>query len=153
MRKHTAFFALIFLLLFLCGSSFGQDQPAKANVSGKWQVAWTGRLGTENAVLDLHQRGSVLSGTFHDLHGDSILSGMVEKSAISFDVQFQGTRPFTISFSGTVEEDAMKGSSKAKGMTAYMGHGGEVVQPDRPWTAKRVSDDGAKKLSAQQGPQ
>ncbi|MGA2697585.1 MAG: hypothetical protein ABSE92_16090 [Terriglobales bacterium] len=157
MRKFSvfkfilSFIPIIFLLILSCALSFGEDQPA--DVSGKWQVAWTGRLGTENAILDVHQNGPVLSGTLHDLHGDSVLSGTVEKNAVSFDVEFKGTRPYTISFSGTVDEGAMKGSSKAKGVAAYMGHGGEVVQPDRPWTATRVSENKTKKLSAQQSSQ
>lgn len=155
MRKfsHSVIFFWLFIWasILWCGLSFGEDPPA--NISGKWQVAWTGRLGTENAILDLRQKGPVVSGTFHDLHGDSVLSGSVEKNAVAFDVQFKGVRPFTISFSGTVAEGAMKGSSKAKGVSAYMGHGGEIVQPDRPWTATRVSDEKAKKLSAQQNRQ
>jgi hypothetical protein len=142
---------LIFLLLLLYGSSFGQDQPS--HVSGKWQVVWTGRLGTENALLELHQNRSVLTGTFRDLHGDSVVTGIVEKNTVTFDVEFKAVRPFTISFSGTIDEGTMKGSSKAKGMEAYMGHGGEVVQPDRPWTATRVDEDKTKKLSAQRSSQ
>jgi hypothetical protein len=115
-----------------------------ADVSGKWQVSWEGRLGTESAVLEVRQDGAKLTGTFQDLHGLSPISGTVAEKQISFDVQFQGKRPFTIRFKGAVDTASngleIKGTSQAVGVEgagAYLGHAGEVVQPEHPWSAKR----------------
>ena len=112
------------------------------DVSGKWQVSWQGRLGTEQCTLQLQQDSSnKLQGTLLDQRGPSSLTGTVDGKKISFEVQFQGPRPFTTRFTGTVDADKIEGTSQAIGVGgtgAYLGHGGEVAQPEHPWTAKRV---------------
>lgn len=124
-----------------------EDSPATKpqDVSGTWQVSWQGRLGTEQGTLQLQQDGKNITGTFQDVHGLSSLSGTIEGKQISYEVQFQGARPFTTRFTGTLDktgEDAkIVGSSQAIGVGAtgaYMGHAGEVVQPEHPWSAKRA---------------
>jgi hypothetical protein len=70
------------------------------------------------------------------------VSGTIEGSTISLDVQFQEARPYTIAFKGTVNGDSISGTSQAQniGGKAYLGHGGEIVQPEHPWTATRPAD-------------
>jgi hypothetical protein len=142
---------LVSLLVLGCYPAFaGVDHPKvtpPANVAGKWQVSWTGRLGTEKGVLTLKQEGQKVSGTFDDLHGSSPLEGKVDGNKVTYDVQFAGKRPYTIDFTGTVNGDKIDGTSQAKnvgGNGAYLGHGGEVVQPERPWSATRIVDPPAK---------
>jgi hypothetical protein len=112
-----------------------------ANVFGKWQVAWQGRLGTEQCTLQLQQKSSnKLEGTLQDQRGLSPLSGTIEGNKVTFNVNFGGPRPFTTEFTGTVTAGKIEGTSKAinvEGAGAYLGHGGEVVQPEHPWTATR----------------
>jgi len=143
--------AVIFLPMSAAGQTHENlltSSAAKpADVSGKWQVSWQGRLGTEQCTLQLQQDGTKLTGTFQDVHGLSPLTGTVEEKRISFDVQFQGPRPFTIQFTGTTDKIAdggkIEGTSQAVGVGgagAYLGHAGEVVQPEHPWTAKRVAE-------------
>jgi hypothetical protein len=111
-----------------------------ANVAGTWQISWQVRLGAAHATVQLTQDGAKLSGTFQEMGVSSHLSGSVEGKNISFDVEFPGPRPYTIEFTGTVEGEKISGKSRAKdveGAGAYLGHGGEVVQPDHPWTASR----------------
>ena len=112
------------------------------DISGKWQVSWQGRLGTEQCTLQLQQDSSnKLQGTLQDQRGSSSLTGTVDGRKILFEVQFQGPRPFTTRFTGTVDADRIEGTSQAIGVGgtgAYLGHGGEVAQPEHPWTAKRV---------------
>jgi hypothetical protein len=113
------------------------------DVSGKWQAAWQGRLGTEPCTIELQQDSTKLKGTLQDQRGISPLSGTVDGKKVTFDVQFGGPRPFTTRFTGNVDADKIEGTSQAVGVGgggAYLGHGGEVVQPEHPWTAKRVSD-------------
>jgi hypothetical protein len=131
-------------------NSSAGDSAKPANVSGKWQVLLEGRLGTEPGVLQLQQDGAKLAGTFQDLHGFSPLSGTVVENQVSFDVQFQGQRPFTIRFTGTVDKPAdaneLKGTSQAilpDGGKVFLGHAGEVAHPEHPWTAKRIPNQPA----------
>ncbi len=127
-----------------------------ADVSGKWQVSWQGRLGTEQCTLQLQQDSSnKLSGTVQDQRGSSSLSGMIDGKKISFEVQFQGPRPFTTRFTGTVDSDRIEGTSQAigvGGVGAYLGHAGEVVQPEHPWTAKRVANQPVQPAAASSDP-
>jgi hypothetical protein len=113
------------------------------DISGQWQVAWTGRLGTEQCTLQIEQASGKLKGTLQDQRGSSQLSGTVDGTKVSFDVQFSGPHPFTTRFTGTVDADKMTGTSQAIGVGgagAYLGHGGEIVQPEHPWTAKRLAN-------------
>jgi hypothetical protein len=139
---------LVSLSLPCCFAQSGVNSTAKtaerAHVSGKWQMSWTGRLGTEKCSLDLQQDAGKLKGTFQDQRGSSSLTGTVDGNKISFDVDFKGPRPFTTRFTGTVDGDNISGTSQAIGIGgsgAYLGHGGEIVQPEHPWTAKRVTDE------------
>lgn len=121
---------------------FSDAQPE--DVSGNWQIAWETRLGTNSVTVHLQQDGKKLTGTFKDLHGLSSLSGTIDLNQISFDVQFQGPKPFTTRFSGKVIGDKIEGTSGAVNVTdggAYLGHAGEIVHPDHPWTATRVAKE------------
>jgi hypothetical protein len=139
-------------------SGAAPDKPLLAqplDVSGDWRAAWQGRLGTEQCVVHLQMKGTKLTGTFHDLRGTSPLSGTVDANRISFDVQFPGPRPFTIRFSGTADSAKITGTSQAVGVGgagAYLGHAGEVVQPEHPWTAKRDTDQAAQSREAGSNP-
>lgn len=116
------------------------SQTSVADVHGDWQVSWQNRLGTQQCVLHLQQEGTKLTGTLHDVHGDSPLSGSIADKQVVFDVEFQGAHPFSIRFTGNMSPDKIEGTSQATGVGgggAYLGHGGEVTQPEHPWTAKR----------------
>jgi len=119
------------------------DATGPVSVAGKWQVSLQARLGTVQATVDLQQDGSKLSGTFQESKSTSSLTGAVDGANVSFDVQFQGPRPYTIEFLGKVDGDKITGTSVAKNVGtagAYLGHGGEIVQPEHPWTATREPD-------------
>ncbi len=131
----------------------GSEKPAHAplaDVSGDWQVSWQGRLGAEQCVLHLQQDGARLTGTLKTLRGVSPLSGTVDEKRVSFDVQFQGPHPFTTRFIGTIgtaDSGKIDGTSQAVSVGtggAYLGHAGEVVQPEHPWTATRAANPAAK---------
>ena len=132
------------------------EKPSHAqlvDVSGDWQVSWQGRLGAEECVLHLHEDGTKLTGTLTSVHGLSSLSGTVDSKTfddaekrISFDVNFVGPHPFTTRFIGTASDGKIEGTSQAIGVGgsgAYLGHAGEIVQPEHPWTATRVVNQSA----------
>jgi hypothetical protein len=145
---HTSFVLILFALaLPFCFAQASGSNAAKAaepaNVSGKWQMSWTGRLGTEKCALDLQQDSAKLKGTFQDQRGSSTLSGSVDGNKISFDVEFKGPKPFTTRFTGTADGEKITGTSQAMGIGgsgAYLGHAGEIVQPEHPWSATRGTD-------------
>jgi hypothetical protein len=115
----------------------------QVNVSGTWQISWTVRLGTAHATVELKQDGSKLTGTFQQNGVSSPVAGTFQGKNITFEVAFQGPRPYTIEFNGDVDAEKMNGKSRAKnveGAGAYLGHGGEVVYPDHPWTASRAPE-------------
>jgi hypothetical protein len=136
------------------------EKPAHAqpvDISGDWQVSWQGRMGAEECVLHLRQDGTKLTGTLKSLHGLSSLSGTVDddKKQISFDVKFEGPHPFTTRFTGTVNDGKIEGTSQAIGVGgsgAYLGHAGEIVQPEHPWTAAHIANQPARTSEASSDP-
>ena len=132
------------------------DAPAKSqpkDFGGNWQVAWTNRGGTQQCILRLQQDGQKLTGTFQDGHGTSPLSGTVDEKQITFNVQFGGRYPFTIQFSGIATGGSIEGTSKAIGVEgAFLGHGGEIVHPEHPWTAKRLAGQSIQSSGASPNP-
>lgn len=156
-----AIFLLSAFALISVSSSTGQTKEnasssssAMSNdVSGKWQVSWQGRLGTEQCIVQMQQdSANKLKGTLQDQRGIASLTGTIDGKNVTFDVQFQGPRPFTTRFTGTADGDKMEGKSQATnvgGSGAFLGHGGEVVQPEHPWTAKRIVTEPASTQSSQ----
>ncbi len=142
------FFLAVFVF-FAVPVSEAQTLPsAPVDVTGDWQVAWQGRLGTEQCTLKLQSKDGVLSGTFQNLRGTSPVLGTLKGNQISLDVKFQGARPYTVRFTGIAEDGKLTGTSQATSVGtsgAYLGHGGEIVQPDHPWTAKRILTQSSKK--------
>jgi hypothetical protein len=138
-------FTLVVAAAFLVGgaqaTSNGRDPVLKtAKVRGKWRIAWDVRLGTVRGILDLKQNAAQVTGTFfEEINGKSFpLSGIVQGSDFTFDVSFTGPPPFTIEFKGTVDGEKITGTSAMKGSgQVFLGHAGEVDEPQHPWTATR----------------
>ncbi len=111
-------------------------KPAK--VRGKWRIAWDVRMGTIRGVLTLKQHADQVTGTFFEnLNGQTYsLSGSVQGKDITFDIPFPSSKPYTIEFKGTVDREKMTGTSARKGGgPVYLGHGGEIVDPQHSWLA------------------
>jgi hypothetical protein len=146
LRRVSLAFVFVPISLACCfaqsnGNAVTAAEPA--NLAGKWEMSWTGRMGTEKCMLELQQNSAKLKGTFQDQRGDSSLSGTIDGNKISFEVEFKGPRPFTTRFTGSIDGDKITGTSQAVGVGgagAYLGHAGEIVQPEHPWTATRAKD-------------
>jgi len=109
-----------------------------AKVGGKWRIAWDVRLGTVQGILSLKQSATKLTGDFQQYGHTYPLSGTIQGHAITFVVPFAGPPPYTIEFKGTVDgdNDSISGTSRlADGGQAFLGHAGEVDEPQRPWMA------------------
>jgi hypothetical protein len=118
-----------------------KDQPSTpkpVKVGGKWRIAWDVRFGTVRGILVLKQHADQVTGTFEEYGKTYSLTGNLQGQAITFDVPFGGPIPYTIEFKGTAEREKMTGTSGLKGGGhVFLGHAGEVQEPDRPWTATK----------------
>ena len=114
--------------------------PKTAKVRGKWRIAWNVRLGTVRGVLTFQQSTNQVTGTFEEYGQKFPLSGNVQGQAITFDVPFSGPPSYTIEFKGKIDGDGdeMRGTSTMKGGgRVFLGHAGEQVEPEHPWTATK----------------
>lgn len=110
----------------------------RAKVAGKWRIAWDVRLGTVRGILVLKQKADNLTGTFLEYGKSYALSGSVQGRAVTLVIPFTGPYPYTIEFNGTVDGNKIIGTSHSKGGgEVFLGHAGEVDEPQRPWTATR----------------
>lgn len=79
-------------------------------VSGSWQLSFTDMQGTpRQAVLQINQSGSKLTGTFQGQRGSGAVSGSMQGNQISLTVK-GGARQ--VSFSGTVDGNKMGGTTE-----------------------------------------
>ena len=149
-RECCKLIILAFVVVAACHAAHlpvdAADSPAPnsatvkpAKITGKWQIAWDVRLGTVRGIMDLKQKGNQVTGTFfeHTTSQTYSLSGSLQGKDITCDVAFPNSeRPYTIEFKGTVDGDKMTGTSAMKGSgQVFLGHAGEVDEPQRPWTA------------------
>jgi hypothetical protein len=133
---------LVALPLFLAA----QTKPA--NVSGKWQLSWEARIGTERDTIQLEQSESKLSGTFQGKpgspqgkSGSPKVSGNVDGTRVALQLDFPGPQPYTLLFIGTINGDKMSGNLEVPGVDkAYDWHGENVRPTNYTWSAIRQLD-------------
>lgn len=86
-----------------------QDKPQ--DVAGTWALTVETPQGTGNPTLTLKQDGETLTGTYlSQFFGERPVTGNMKGDAItfSFTVAMEGNT-VTVTYSGTVEKDTMKG--------------------------------------------
>ena len=123
-KRLVSLLVVVVALVFGLASSALAEEPAK--VAGKWEMTSEGRQGPMTQTLTIEQKGETIKGTIQSPRGETPFEGTVKGNKISFTVK--RTRPdgveMVIEYTGTVEGDSMKGTSKV----------GEFT---REWTAKR----------------
>jgi len=145
--KLTLFLLLGFAAVFAGDAQASpSDQPPTlksvklktVKVGGKWRIAWDVRFGTVRGILSLKDHADEVTGTFEEYGKTYPLRGSLKGQAITFDVPFGGPVPYTIEFKGKVERRRMTGTSGLKGGGhVFLGHAGEVQEPERPWIATK----------------
>jgi hypothetical protein len=140
MKIKTRLFLLsVSMLIVTC--SFAATNEKAPGVSGKWQLSWEARIGTETGTMQLEQADSKLSGSYRGHLTAPKISGTVEGNNISFSLEFQRTHPFTILFTGTINGDKMAGKFEIKDYpNGYDSHGENVRPSNYSWTAVRALD-------------
>ena len=91
-----------------------QDDATAPDISGNWQISWTGRKGNQQqATMQIKQDGNNFHGTFSGERGSVDMSGTLKNNKVSFTVQ--GPRR-SIKFTGTVDDNQMTGTTR-RGIT------------------------------------
>lgn len=91
-----------------------------ANVDGTWKLTVNSPMGQQNIDLNLATSGSELTGSLTGAMGSTeIKNGKVEGDSISFEAQI--TEPFAISITvtGDVAGDELKGQVKTQGFGSF----------------------------------
>ncbi len=100
------------LLLCFALAAFATVPSASAqSVTGEWNATMNTPGGTREFKVILQVHGDSLSGTVKRPSGDVPLHGTVKGNAITFSYSIvYGDNPLTITVTGTVDGDTMKGS-------------------------------------------
>jgi hypothetical protein len=142
---------LFVLVLLSMAYSLSAAQTKPINVSGKWQISWEARIGTERDTIQLeqhdsnqhdsNQNDSRLTGAFQGKLGNPKVSGNVDGANISLRLDFPGDKPYSIVFTGTTDGDKMSGKFEVPGVDkAYDFHGENIRPSNYTWSAVRLSD-------------
>jgi hypothetical protein len=156
MKTRFFFFALLLLSFASALYSASQAQTKPTNVAGKWQISWEARIGTERDIIQLEQAdskqaGSTLTGTFQGKLGNPKVSGNVDGANISLRLDFPGTKPYSIVFTGSADGDKMSGKFEIPGVDgAYDFHGENIRPSNYTWSAVRLPDTNSAASTAAQ---
>jgi opacity protein-like surface antigen len=98
--------AMLAATALLSASAFAAD----ANIAGEWDMAVETQAGSGTPHFSFKQEGSTLTGTYKGQLGEAPVTGTVKgnEATWSFKVNAQGV-DLTITYTGTVEGDTMKG--------------------------------------------
>ena len=85
---------------------------AQTDVSGTWTITMDAGQGANDAPLVLEQDGDTLTGMFGDADAGAPVEGTVSGSEISMTTEIDAPQvgAMTLTFTGTIEGDGMKGS-------------------------------------------
>jgi hypothetical protein len=123
-------------------------QRKATNASGKWQISWEARIGTERDTIQLDQLGSKLTGSFQGRLGNPGVSGNVEGNQISLRLDFpakQAYSAYSLVFTGTIDGNKMSGKFEVPGVDrAYDFHGENVRPSNYTWSAIRLVEQQAR---------
>jgi hypothetical protein len=143
MKSRVRVFVSSILLgsCFMVLSSALYAQTSAANVSGKWQISWEARIGTERDLIQLDQENSKLTGSFQGRLGSPKVSGNVDGKNILLRLYFPGKQPYSLIFTGVIDGDKMSGKFEIPGVAAPYDFHGENVRPSNyTWQAVRIAD-------------
>jgi hypothetical protein len=138
----TAFAVTDFVL-----AAAGENKPA--TLTGKWQLSWEARLGTESGTMQLEQVDSTLTGSYHGHLDAPRITGSVDGKNITLKLQFPRAHPFTIIFTGTIKGDKNAGKFAIQEVPdGYDWHGENARPSNYSWTAVRQHDRALAESSA-----
>jgi hypothetical protein len=118
------FRVLLFLALGVATCSLTQAQ-SKVNVAGPWDLAIESPQGVIQTTADIKVDGDKISGTLKSPRGERAFTGTIKGDQITmvYTVKFQDN-DLTITLTGTVAGDSIKGTGDAGGL-AQIGWSGK----------------------------
>lgn len=129
----------VFTISFVAFSSsvFAQTKPV--DLTGKWNLSWAARLGTEHDPIELKQADGKLTGAFLGHLGKPNVSGLVDGQNVTLRLEFSGAQPYTLVFRGTIDGDKMAGKFEIANLpNGYDSHGENATPSNYTWSAVRV---------------
>lgn len=110
------------------------EEPPAADLTGTWAMEVEGEMGSFEVDLELEQEGASFEGSASGQFGTlDVEDGLVSGTDVSFTIVFDaGGETLELSFTGTVEDDAMSGSGS-----------GPPEMGSFSWEASRTGGPGA----------
>ncbi len=114
---RTLLLAAVLVMLGLAGVV---AQPQALDVSGEWNMTVTTDGGPITATLVFKQEGEKLTGALRSDQGELPLEGAVKEKTVSFSFLYPTPdgNTLTVTMTGAVEGDEIKGTWDASGMAA-----------------------------------
>lgn len=111
--KNILRLAIAFVMVAVASLVGAEESTSPADVSGKWNFEVMTDQGSGNPTFTFSQDGGKLSGTYKGYFGEAPVTGTVKGSAITFTIKANADgQEFTMTYSGTVTGDTMKGTIK-----------------------------------------
>jgi hypothetical protein len=110
------------LLLSACSSTPSSPQH---DLSGRWILTTTSKVGSQDVDLIVRQNGQELTGTVESPMGRVPYTGHVEGNGVTFSFTLRAAgRNLKIDYIGQIENDTMKGTTSfdAFGQGKFVAH-------------------------------
>jgi hypothetical protein len=123
MKLRVATLGIAICVLTACAST--PRHQSSSDLSGRWQLTTTSKVGSQDVDLVVHQSGQALTGTVMSPTGAVPYSGRVDGSEVTFQFTLRAAgRDLKISYSGQVNGDTMQGSTSfdAFGEGTFVAH-------------------------------
>jgi hypothetical protein len=115
--KQLAMLVAMFLLVAPTAIAAQDAQKKAVNVTGVWESTIESPQGSMTSTATYKQEGEELTGTHVGQMGELKLKGTVKGSAITYVIALDmGGQQLTITYSGTVNGDAIEGTADFGGM-------------------------------------
>jgi hypothetical protein len=122
MKLRLATLGMAMCVAAACSSTPRSQQH---DLTGRWQLTTTSKVGSEDVDLIVRQSGHTLAGTVVSAMGEVPYSGRVDGSNVTFGFTLHAAgRDVKINYFGQVEGDSMHGSTSfdAFGQGTFVAH-------------------------------
>lgn len=110
------------LLLTACSTT---PHSENRDLSGRWVLTTTSKVGSQDVDLNLRQSGHELTGTVESSMGEVPCAGRVDGNDVTFSFTLRAAgRDLKINYIGQIDSDTMKGSTSfdAFGQGTFVAH-------------------------------
>ena len=122
MKLRLATLGLAMCIATACSSTLPSEHR---DLSGRWQLTTTSKVGSQDVEMVVHQSGHTISGTVVSPMGEVPYSGRVDGSSVTFEFTLRAAgRAVKINYFGQVDGDTMRGSTSfdAFGQGTFVAH-------------------------------